>query len=256
MRKDELTKGKKYALRPRGSGRGDPFEKVTCVGPIRGRQCRVRYEDGELKDLEEWVDTRLLVCAWGERRDLVHDEECAVRLAATNKGAWDGVTEEAISFVMTASGEYTGFIRRWDTDAAAAERYWARAGLGGSPFDDDPSNYRDRHGTWHLSFGTALRVSQAFAAAEPELVDLYLRSWEEHLTAEGFEPGASSAHDLLREWAPSIALARAWAQVPRGHAAEKEIERLRNLVSTAARYLREAGADRRAGQIERGLHGK
>ncbi|MEU5852254.1 hypothetical protein [Saccharopolyspora shandongensis] len=157
---------------------------------------------------------------------------------------------------MTASGEYGGFVRRWDTDAASAERYWARAGLDGSPLDDHPANYRDRHGTWHLMFATALKAAQGFAAAEPDMVDLYLRGWEERLRAEGFEPGGSHAHDLLREWAPHHALARAWTQEPRGHAAEREVERLRRLVTAAVRYLREAGEDNRAAKIERGLRGR
>jgi hypothetical protein len=109
---------------------------------------------------------------------------------------------------------------------------------------------------WHLSFATAVKAAEAFAAAEPEMVDLYLRGWEERLKAEGFEPGGSHAHGLLREWAPSHALARAWSQVPRGHAAEQEIERLRRLVVTAVRYLRESGEDGKAAKIERGLHGQ
>ncbi|GAB2792067.1 hypothetical protein GCM10027073_25350 [Streptomyces chlorus] len=43
---------------------------------------------------------------------------------------------------------------------------------------------------------------------------------------------------------------------PRGAAAEREGERLRGIVSTALRYSREAGKDRRAGRIERGLNGR
>ncbi|MFC0674525.1 hypothetical protein [Brachybacterium hainanense] len=256
MKKDELAKGRKYALRPKGSRTGDPLIKVTYIGPVHVRQCRIRYEGGELEGLDEWILTRQLVCLWKERKELLRDEERAARLEAANKLAWDGVSEEAISAVMIASGEYTGFQRRWDTDAASAERYWARGRLSGTPFVDDPANYQDRHGRWHLSFRTAFKAAEAFAAAEPELVDLYLRSWEDSLKAEGFEPGNRHEHDLLREWAPSFALARAWGQQPRGYAAEREIERLRELVSTAVRYLREAGEAGKAGRIERGLHGQ
>lgn len=215
--------------------------------PLRGRRAEGR---------EEWVQTRLLACALGERKAFLRDEEHAARLAAADDEAWDKVAEEAISAVMTASGEYIGFLRHWDTDAASAERYWARGRLDGTPFEADPANYEDRYGTWHLSFRTALKAAQAFAAAEPELVDLYLRGWEERLRAEDFESGGSHNHDLLREWAPSHALARAWSQEPRGSAAEKEVKRLRALVSTAVRYLREAGEDGKAGRIERGLHGR
>jgi len=256
MKRDELTKGRNYALKPKGSGAGDPFVKVSFLGVTHGRQCRIRYEDGELSGLEEWVQTRLLVCSWGQRKVQLKEEQQAERLAAADAEVGDAVVEEAISAVMTASGEYGGFLRSWDTDAAGAERYWSRAKLDGAPFDDDPVNYQDREGTWHLSFRTALKAAQAFAAAEPELVDLHLRSWEEELKAEGFEPGGRHKHELLRKWAPSHALVRSWSQEPRGAAAEKEVERLRGLVYTSVRYLREAGEDRKAGRIERGLHGR
>lgn len=256
MKKDELAKGRNYALRPKGSGAGDPFVKVTFLGVTRGRQCRIRYEEGELEGLEEWAQTRLLVCAWGQRKAQLKDERNAARLADADAEAWDAVVEEAISAVMTASGEYGGFLRSWDTDAASSERYWARARLDGTPFDYDPMNYLDRDGTWHLSFRTALKAAQSFAAAEPELVDLHLRGWEEELKAQGFEPGGRYKHELLRKWAPSHALVRAWSQEPRGAAAEKEVERLRALVSTAVHYLRKVGEDGKADRIERGLHGR
>lgn len=100
-------------------------------------------------------------------------------------------------------------------------------------------------------------VSRAFVSAEgryttspdlteSELVDLYLRGIEEELKAEGFEPGNRFSHDLLRKWAPSHALVRAWSQVPRGIAAENEITRLRSVVSQAVRFLRDAGEERKA----------
>ncbi|MEU9671779.1 hypothetical protein AB0E25_41005 [Streptomyces bobili] len=79
---------------------------------------------------------------------------------------------------------------------------------------------------------------------------------EEELKAEAFEAGGCHRHNLLREWATSLALARAWSRKPRGAAAEKESERLRGIVSTALRYSYEAGKDRRAGRIERGLNGR
>ena len=94
---------------------------------------------------------------------------------------WDRVVEDAISDVMSASGEYTGFVRPWTTEPAAAERYWARAGLEGSPLDDHRANFVDRHGMWHLSFATAQKAAEPFASAEPELVDLFIRGWEERL---------------------------------------------------------------------------
>ena len=68
MRKEDLVQGRKYAVRGRNLEPDAPFVKVTFVGPVRSRQCRIRYDEGELKGLDEWVPTRLLACAWGERK--------------------------------------------------------------------------------------------------------------------------------------------------------------------------------------------
>ena len=127
---------------------------------------------------------------------------------------------------MTASGEYGGFIRTWDTDPASAEWFWMQAGLEGSPLDYDPLNFADRSGRWRLTFATALHASQAFAAAEQDLVDFYIRGWEQELRARGFEPGMRYKHDLLRNWAPSHALARSWCQQPR-RSPEREVAQRR-----------------------------
>jgi hypothetical protein len=99
------------------------------------------------------------------------------------------------------------------------------------------------------------RACQAFAAAEPDLVDLYLRGWEDRLRAEGFEPGNRHSHELLRNWAPAHALARFWCAEPQRTAAEREVERLQRLVREAVRLLEAAGDDRGARRIERGLRG-
>lgn len=256
MKSADLVQQKQYAFRLKHTEPGsEPFVKITFLGPARSRKCRVRYEEGDLQGLDEWVPTRLVACPWGERKALLRDEERARAQEAANGRIWDAVTEEAISAVMTASGEYGGFSKRWTTDPASAQRYWSRGGLSGSPLDHDTLNFVDRHGEWHLSYDTAVFASQAFAAAEPELVDLYLRGWEERLKAEGFEPGNRHCHDLLREWAPSHALARSWSQRPQGEAAEQEAKRLRGLVQTAIRHLRESGNSRDAARLERALRG-
>jgi hypothetical protein len=257
VRSADLVQGKRYALRLTDTeSNGEPFIKVTYLGPARSRKCRVQYEEGELHGLDEWVPTRQIACPWGEHKSLLRDEERTRALERAGHEIWDSVTDEAVSAVMTASGEYGGFSKRWTTDPASARRYWSRAGLDGSPLDHDPLNFVDRHGHWLLSYATAVHAAQAFAATEPELVDLYLRGWEEHLKAEGFEPGNRHSHDLLREWAPSHALARSWSHRPHGEAAEREVQRLRGLVQTAIRHLRESGHTRDAARLERALHGQ
>lgn len=107
---------------------------------------------------------------------------------ATN---WDPVRDHAVSAVMTASGEYGGYLRRWDTSPAEAERFWSRGGLERTALAYDPLNYCDRHGRWQLSFATALVACEAFARAEPELLDVYLRGWENKFKAKASSPAAT-----------------------------------------------------------------
>ena len=128
----------------------------------------------------------------------------------------------------------------------------ARAGLDGTPLEHDPFNFVDRKGTWWLTYSTALHASQAFAAAEPEMVDIYLRYWEDRFKADGWRPGNRHAHDNLREWSPHLALARSWTRPPQGHAAEKEVQRLQALVGewAAVRLLRQRGLEQEGDRIE------
>jgi hypothetical protein len=205
VQKTDLVGGVVYAVRQARQARGDTsFSKVSYIGPCRDRQARIRYETGDLNGLVEWLPTRLIVCRWTERKAFQKDEERAAKLSASDAEVWDPVYEEAISAVMTASGEYGGFQKSWTTDSASAERFWSRAGLSGSPLEHDRVNFVNRNGQWHVSFATATRACQAFAAAEPDLVDLYLRDWEDRLRAEGFEPGNRHSHELLRKWAPAL----------------------------------------------------
>ncbi|MBF4766609.1 hypothetical protein ISU10_02365 [Nocardioides agariphilus] len=231
------------------------FVRVSYLGGAHKAQVKVRHENGSLAGLEEWVRTRDLACAWSDLATLVRDQARAARLDAADSQVWDQVTAEAISAVMIASGEYNGFARSWNTLPNTARRFWARAGLDGSPLEHHAANYMDLHGQWRLSFLTALAACQGFAATEPELVDLYLRDWEDELRAEGFQPGSRYSHTVLRKCAPAHALARAWTQIPRGDALERELGRLQGLLLAAAASLRQHGCESDAARIERGMRG-
>jgi hypothetical protein len=147
VQKTDLIEGGAYALRPARLAEGDAaFLKVSYIGPCHGRQARVRHEMGDLDGLIEWVPTRLIACRWTERKALQKDEGRAAKLNAADVEVWDPVYEEAISAVMTASGEYGGFLKSWTTDPASAERFWSRGQLKGSPLEHDGVNFVDRHG--------------------------------------------------------------------------------------------------------------
>lgn len=122
VQKSNLVASGHYALRPRGSNRNDPLVQVTFLGKARGGKVKVRFEGGESAGLEEWVATRSLACEWGERKEMLRDDEAAVRLIEIDSAAWDRVRQEAIFLVFEASGEETGFGRTWTTTQAQAVR--------------------------------------------------------------------------------------------------------------------------------------
>lgn len=253
MRRDDLVAGRAYALRRNGA-RG-ALVKVSFRGTTYKRQAKVRFEDGELAGLEDWVTTRELVCPWGERKAMLRDEERAARLQTASSESWDRVYEDAVSDVLTASGEENGFTGIWDTSEGRATRLWARAGLPGSPLEYDPNNYIDRYGGWHLSFETALQAAKDFAAREPDLVELFVSEWEDRMKSEGYAPGMRYVHSVLRQFAPRWALARSWMTEPARTADQKEIVRLQQLVRQAAHVLETAGLPNDAAKLQRALVG-
>jgi hypothetical protein len=94
VRSADLVQRKQYAFRlKQPEPAGEPFVKVTFIGPARGHKCRVRYEDGQLQGLDEWVPTRQVACPWGDRKALLRDEERTRALAAADARIWDWVTD-------------------------------------------------------------------------------------------------------------------------------------------------------------------
>lgn len=255
MLASELVTGRSYAQRAEPRNRESPLRKVVFVGPARSGKARIRHAEGELDGLEEWAPSRTLVCRWGERAAFLRDE---TRLAAIKEATdrhYDSVVEDAISDVLTATGEEGGFSNIWSLDPDKARRLWDRAGLDGEP-DDHPLAFIDRHGTLHLPYETTLRFAQAFAAAEPESVILYIQEWEDRLRAEGYEPGNRHSHDFLRTMRPAHALARQWAGRAEVTMLREENDRLRRLVHQAISALTQAGNESAARRIERGLRGQ
>ena len=158
----------------------------------------------------------------------------------------------------------TGFSDGWADDdgtvhlQAVELRQLAR--LAGLPeelekFSDEV--YVDRFGDMHLPVAVAEQLAHAYAAAEPEIVLMYIEDEESEYKAKGYEPGDRFWHNYLREKTPGFALARYWA----GHEAEvaqlwAEIERLRALVQSAAEALERSGKEPEGWRIRAALNGK
>jgi hypothetical protein len=75
VQKTALTEGRFYGYREKAS-LGGPMLKVKLLEILNGRpKVKVRYEDGPHPGLEEYVLTRRLVVAWGDRKALLRDEQ-------------------------------------------------------------------------------------------------------------------------------------------------------------------------------------
>lgn len=255
MRSQDLHVGEHYAVRAQPRDRDAPLTRVRLVGPVRTGQAKVEHADGEISGLVEWLPTRTFQCRWAERRAFLRDEQRAHAIELAAEQQWDQVVADAVSHVLTATGEEGGFLRRWTLSPEKARRLWVRGEIEEPP-EAHPLAFVDRHGMLHLPYEMTVRFAQAFAAAEPDAVMLYLRGWEERLEAEGWQPGSSSAHEFLRQSRPSHALTRQWAGSGEVDVLTKEVERLRRVVRAAVEVMRRDGLEADADRIEQGLLGR
>lgn len=254
MQSVDIVPGKAHALRPLGQPE-ESLVKVQVLLPPRRGKVRIRYLTGAEQGLEEWIPTRQLACLWKERRAFLRDEQKEAALRRVSEEARDPVEEDAISNVLTATGEETGFQRSWTLSVAKAERLWRRAGITGEP-TREPYAYVDRHGMLHLPYPSALKFAKAFAGAEPEPCDTYMREWEERLRAEGYVPGDSYAHGLLREFEAGFALVRYWMNAPVNKSLETELQRVTYIAEEAIRQLEATGQEKAARRLKRQLKGR
>jgi hypothetical protein len=107
----------------------------------------------------------------------------------------------------------------------------------------------------HLSYAAALKFAQAFAAAEPEPWLLYMRDWEDRLTAESFEPGNRHSHAFLREQLVPYAIVKDWTSRSTAELLEREITRLRGLIQSAIADIERLGDSRASSRLRRALQG-
>jgi hypothetical protein len=256
MQTASLVDGRFYVFREKPRA-GTPMLKVKLVEKVGRRgHVKIRFEDGPHPGLEEYINVRQLVVPWGERKALLRDEERLERIGQTVKR--DPAREEAISTVLAASGEPSAGAGEWlAMPEDELQRIVDRAGLSEHPAELHPLGFVDRHGEVHLPLDGAERLARAFAAAEPENVLMYIDDHEEELKRRGSVPGDRYLHDVLRQYQPGWALARQWAGFDRAvEELQKEIARLRSLVSRAAYELKDAGAEDKSRRLLRALDGR
>ncbi len=254
MEGQQLAIGRLYAYRERRSAHC-PLRKVKLIDIVGRRgKVKIRFEDGPHPGLEEYVSTRQIVISWADRKALLRDEERAALLEEYEKGA--GAVEKALSDAAEAVLEATG-EPGCGMDQGEVQRILDRAGIEKGPTDLHHLAYRDRHGQIHLPGEAMVALAQAFAAAEPETVVIYLDDRDDELRIRGNQPGDRWYHQYRRELSPSFALARQWAGLEQeSEMLRKEIARLRGLLSTAAHDLKRAGEERKSNRLLRALEGR
>jgi hypothetical protein len=251
----QLVEGRAYAFR---IGRSGPLAKVKLVEKVGRRgHIKIRYEEGDHPGLEEYVNVRQLVVPWSEVRALLRDEERLERISEAVVGR-DSARQEAISTVLAASGEPSAYCGEWlSMPEDELQRIIDRAGLDESPAELHPLAFKDRMGEVHVPVEGAERLARAFAAAEAQNVVMYIDDHEEELRRRGNVPGDRYLHDVLRQYQPGWALARQWAGFDRAvEELQKEVARLRGLVSRAAYELKDAGAEDKSRRLLRALDGR
>lgn len=196
---------------------------------------------------------------WTQHRRLLRDEERLALLKAHAAVAVDTAIAVAAGTVLEATGEAHVDVRTavssWPT--AEHQRICDRAGIPAAPSSLHPLAFRDRHDWVHLPLDGAVRLAQAFAAAEPAAVHRHITAEEDEMLLRGEVPGERWWHDHLRRQSPGHALARRWAGAAQeADALRKEIARLRMLLAGAAHDLRVADQDGKARRLLRATDGR
>lgn len=159
-----------------------PMLKVKLLDKVgRKGKVKVRFEDGPHPGLEEYVSTRQIVCAWGQRSAVLRDERRAAQPAEYAGRLRDKAVSEAASAVLESTGEAGAYVGETVTMMSEDElqRIFDRAGLEMEPAALHVFGYCDRVGHVHLPLDAMLTVAKAFAAAEPQTVLVYLDDQEE-----------------------------------------------------------------------------
>jgi len=228
-----------------------------------------------------------------ESQPFLNDETRLLKLLEAAAQQWkergDANVEEAINSVFEARGEDAylessgGNIGMASLSLAAARRMLVRTGLDWDPLSLDPLAFVDRDGMLHLPFDAALRLAQAFAAAEPNSVVISTNAKQRRWEDECEKSTSDSTAYLVDQWRAGWTLARQWAKAGQKGQAESlslddvrkraelatgqlwlkldevdrerraEINRLRSLVVGAGDILRRQGQAEEAENLMRAL---
>lgn len=260
MDQRDIEVGLLYAVRepPRP---GVEMQKVKVLERVRSGRWKVEWVDPN-PGLVDYVRSANIICRWADRRPLIRDEESYEHLRAASDAVWPGddhPLRHAVDEVLESTGEPSiGLVHGLLAESPEViDRMCARAGIEAADLPDHHLAFVDRQGKLHLSFGAALHLAKAFAAAEPSTVLLHVDTAERQYVAEASEPFNSYLVPLLERWRAGWALVRQWAGTDAQLARlNEEIDRLRQVIQRTIWDLRTAGQDDLAAKVERRMQGR
>ena len=94
----------------------------------------------------------------------------------------------------------------------AARRVLMRTALDWEPLSLDPLAFVDRFGKLHIPFQAALKLAQAFAAAEPDTVRLSVNAEVLHWELKCRDGEEYTTVELVQKWKAGWTLANKWAK--------------------------------------------
>lgn len=272
--------GEVWAYREKAGTEGAPIRQVEILqfDPKRRSKVRIRYLDGDERGLDEWVTKVRLKVPWADADAWLHDERRYIAARGVSLDAEDTAEYQAAESVLVsyARRDGVGFGYRWgeralllidDLAGVAAE-----LGSDADAVFGEPLAFVDRHDRYVAPWPVALRLARRLAERHADEVVAAVAKEEAELQAEalngrvyhyrrggGFEVPAEECLKDLQERQPIFDLVRAWcgrSAVERFDelmALRAEVDRLRLLLESAARWLDEAGERRGATRLRQEL---
>ena len=256
MLKAEIKSGTEYAVREKRVV-GGPLERVRVVAHVKGNKWKAEWIEPN-PGLLHYVESRQLVCAWGDRKAFLKEEEQEARLKGQNDQngySKDSPVDRAMHCVFESLGDeiqYNNGVLSGSVEAIARVKNRARV----EASKQSPYAYVDRAGRMQLPLGDAVALARALCAVEPTIFLMNAEATERKWSREARTPGEEYMVGLLNEFGAAWALIRQWAgHEPAVAQREAEIQRLERLVYDAVYALQKAGLDREAARLRRALGG-
>jgi len=264
MDSNRVEVGERFAYREYPQRRGSPFMSVEIVEKARTGKWKVRFMDGPNAGLVDFIKSTNIIVPWAEAEGFLEDEKRMHELIEASSAEWKGPDDpvtQAVDTVLRATGEELFFhdgergAGHLEISVEAARRVLMRTGLEWEPVELDPLGFIDRTGKLHLPFRTSLKLAQAFAAAEPDSVNISVMSeefrWEEDCRREY----RGTTVDLVNKWRAGWALAKKWTKAAaKDHEVQLSLDELRRRVEStfAAMWQKVGGIERqRTTEIQR-----